>query len=159
MEYRELRQNNEIFGYVEAIWRREQKCPSWFVLANKVWTPTLESYFDFVSECQEVYGFFDGEKLSAVVYFEKQDDPRVVLIHLSVLGDLDKEKFIAAATKLRHELAHRGVKRIRGWVFIRNFALVKALTKIGFRHTGNRIDQGIDGRLLKWELLEIPFTV
>lgn len=156
MIWKELRKNGEIFAHVGSIWRHEQALPSWFVTSSAIWTATESDFRAFAADCQEIYGLFDGKRLTACVYVEKQQDARVMAIHLSILGKVDAEEFTTRATELRNAFLHRGVKYIRGWTLRKNFALVRLMTAIGFRKTNFVMDHGTArGRVLRWELMEV----
>lgn len=156
MIWKELRQNDEIFGHIGSIWRHEQSLPSWFVSSSSIWTSTEDDFRAFAADCQEIHGLFDGERLTACIYVEKQQDARVMAIHLSVLGAIDTDVLTTQLTKLRNAVLHRGVKYIRGWTLRRNFALVRIMAACGFRKTNFIMDHGTArGRVLRWELMEV----
>lgn len=156
MTWKEIRQNGEVFGHVAAIWQREQKMPPWFISSSQIWTRTESDFRSFVADCGEIHGLFDGERLTACVYVEKQQDERIMAIHLSVLDRLEPDAFVAKASELRNMFFHRGIRRIRGWTLRRNFALVRLMSAIGFRSTNFKMDHGAArGQVLRWELMEV----
>lgn len=155
-EWRELRKNQEIFEYVEEIWRKEETLPRFFRDSSKCWTSTLEDFTQFVSECGEIFGLFDGEKLCACVYIEQQSIPTVASIHLSIISKIKPSIFIEKSAELRNLLFRRGIKIIRGWVLKRNFALCRLLTEIGFRPNELVQDYGTShGQVLRWCMVEV----
>ena len=155
MIYRELKKSGEIYGFLEAIKAREAQLPRWFRDASKAWagSPTEESR---IEHSGEIYGFFDDDELKACVYIEKQEKPSEMMIHLSIIGPLDKTAFMEATGRFRNDLFRRGVYVIRGWVLRRNIALLRLLDAIGFLRTGARLDHGTShGHILRWELVEV----
>jgi hypothetical protein len=157
MEWRELRKSGEIFDHLPRIFEAEEGMPRWFRSASSVWTRDRESFRGFVEDCSEAWGLFDLQvgTMSAVVYFEAQDRPDVLSIHLSVIGKIAPSDFIEQTAILRNMAYRRGVRRIQGWVLGKNRSLRALLAAIGFLDTDLRMDRGEShGRVLRWHLLE-----
>lgn len=154
MTWREIKKSGEVERYISEIWAYESRLPKWYQAARKVWTATEESFAEFVMSCWEVHGWFDGDKLLALIYFERASETNL-LIHLSVIHPIDLDRFASACAELRDRQFSRGFKTIRGWVLRKNRTLMRMLYGIGFRELGLRTDRGVDrGRVFRWELLE-----
>lgn len=155
MHWRELRQNQEIFAYLNEIMDVEDGLPRWFRNSSSIWTRDRSAFQQFVTDCQECWGLFVKDKLSAVVYFEQQTRPEHLDIHLSVVNKITPEQFIAQTAILRDQTYRRGVKRVQGWVLQKNKALRDLLRSIGFIDTELRMDRGEShGSVLRWTLME-----
>ena len=104
----------------------------------------------------EIFALYDGEKFIACVYVEKQINPRIMNIHLSIVERIAPEMFIAAAADLRNLLLRRGVTVIRGWILRKNFALARILGGIGFEKTSLSMRFGaVRGIVLRWQMYEL----
>jgi hypothetical protein len=155
MEWVELGQDNRIVSHLPEIWQREQAAPRWFQAASLVWTADFAEFEAWVLDCAEVYGLFDNENnLVAVVYVEAQTSPFMMTVHLSVLER--SNDLIKPLKRLRDSFLRRGVKRIRGWVMMKNLPLLALLKEIGFLPCELFLDCGSShGKILRWQLMEI----
>lgn len=156
MYWKNVTTSDALPQYISAMWKREQELPKIFRHASRLWTPTFEAFTAWVRTQAEIWALFQEDRLMSCIFIEKQENPRMAIIHFNTIEHVDPAVFIAKCSELRDMLFHRGVKYIRGWTLKKNFVLRQLMAAIGFKPTGFRMDQGAShGRPLRWEIFQI----
>ena len=154
--WKEIRQRDEYLETVAEVWRREQSLPKWFRAASSVWSRDMDEFLAFCDDCAEIWALMEGEKLTALVYVEKQSAPHVMNIHLSIIEKIEPAVFIEKAGELRNIFLRRGVRSIRGWILGKNFALARLLCGIGVCKYPVKLKHGEShGQILTWNMYEL----
>lgn len=132
------------------VWSIEEAFPEWFRDASHAWTPDYAGFLAFWAKCREIWGLFEGDRLTAIVYLEFPY-PEEINIHVSVLRKSSEIVIVNFFKSLTRQKTLDGVTRKKAWILKHNRPLLAIAAKAGYHPTGLVMDYGSSkGRLLRW---------